>query len=132
MRYLRSRAGDEIAIEWEWDGVCGNELKKLREHKVWSPASGNNRALKYAVLITYTHTPNVDKVYSHVTTKWEGAPWPLLLILIDLEETKKFFSGKDFKSISASIFDPSGHKMLRVVPAFPWNVADTRWTVQTL
>ena len=30
---LRSDEGDEIAIEWEWGGVWGNELDKLREHK---------------------------------------------------------------------------------------------------
>ena len=33
---LRSTEGDEIAIEWEWDGVWGNELEKLKHHKVWS------------------------------------------------------------------------------------------------
>jgi hypothetical protein len=34
---LRSAEGDEIAIEWEWGGVFGkaNELKKLKDHKVW-------------------------------------------------------------------------------------------------
>ena len=26
---LRSAGGDEIAIEWEWGGVWGNELDKL-------------------------------------------------------------------------------------------------------
>ena len=53
---LRSTAGDEIAIEWEWGGVWGNELEKLKQHKVLSKNKDNERLLKYAVLITYTHT----------------------------------------------------------------------------
>ena len=124
--------GDEIAVEWEWGGVWGNELKKLKNHRVSSPEKGKERLLKYGVLITYTHTPNIEKVYSHVMNEWEGARWPLLLILIDLEESKKFPMGKDFKNINVSIFDASGQRKLRVAPAFPWNVESSRWSVQTL
>jgi hypothetical protein len=94
---LRSREGDEIAVEWEWNGVWGNELEKLRKHQ-GSPKA-NARLLKYAVLITYTHTPNIKKVYKHVRNEWKEAQWPLLLILIDLEESRKFPMGKDFKNI---------------------------------
>ncbi len=79
---LRSTDGDEIALEWEWSGVWGNELEKLKHHKV----RGSERLLKYAVLITYTHTPNIEKVYNHVIKEWKEAQWPLLLILIDLED----------------------------------------------
>ena len=33
---LRSKEGDEVAVEWEWQGVWNaNELDKLRKHKVW-------------------------------------------------------------------------------------------------
>ena len=32
---LRSADGDEIAVEWEWGGVWGNELRKLKNHEVW-------------------------------------------------------------------------------------------------
>ena len=87
---LRSAEGDEIAIGWEWSDVLnwvnasGNEVQKLRDHKVWP--KGKER-LKYAVLITYTHTPYIQKVYDLVKVKWEekeGALWPLLLILIDV------------------------------------------------
>jgi len=28
---FRSFDGDEIAIEWEWEGIGGNELKKLEQ-----------------------------------------------------------------------------------------------------
>ena len=34
-----------------------------------------------------------------------GTPWPLLLILIDLEETKEFLWAKDFKHLNVSVFD---------------------------
>ena len=97
---LRSTQGDEIAVEWEWGGVWGNELKKLKNHQVWSSEKGREKSLRYGVLITYTHTPNIKRVYSHVMNEWEGARWPLLLILIDLEESKKFPMGKDFKNIN--------------------------------
>jgi len=110
---LRSTDGDEVAIEWEWGGVWGNELEKLRLHEVWSKDKASKRLLEYTVLITYTHTPNIEKVYSHVTKEWEGAQWPLLLILIDLEESKKFFSGKEFKNIQMSVFDRNGRRELR-------------------
>jgi len=124
---LRSTDGDEIAIEWEWGGVWGNELEKLKLHKVWSKDKGSKRLLKYVVLITYTHTPNIEKVYSHVTEKWEGAQWPLLLILIDLEESKIFASHKEFKNIQMSVFDRNRQRELRTAPAFPWKVVGTRW-----
>jgi len=124
---LRSTDGDEVAVEWEWEGVWGNELGKLKEHRVWSRDKGAKRLLKYAVLITYTHTPNIARVYDHVKEKWKGAPWPLLLILIDLEESRRFASGKGFKHIQMSVFDSSGRRELRVAPAFPWNVEGTRW-----
>ena len=126
---LRSIAGDEIAIEWEWEGVWrANELKKLKEHKVWSKDKGSKRLHKYAVLITYTHTPNIERVYNHVTKEWKGASWPLLLILIDLVESKKFFFGKEFKKTHMSLFDRNAHrKPLRISPAFPWEVSGTRW-----
>ena len=127
---LRSTEGDEIAIEWEWGGVWGNELEKLKDHRVWSKNKGIERLLKYAVLITYTHTPNIQKVHNHVINEWEGALWPLLLILIDLEESSKFSSGKEFRNIQMSLFDISGRRNLRVAPAFPWNVGGSRWYAQ--
>ena len=132
---LRSTEGDEIAVEWEWSGVLGkaNELEKLKKHKVWSKEEGSKRLLKYAVLITYTHTYNIDKVYERVLTEWKEAPWPLLLILIDVEKSKKFPMGKEFKNIQMSIFN-EGEKVkrreLRSAKAFPWEVAGTRWSYQ--
>lgn len=124
---LRSFDGDEIAVEWEWGGVWGNELEKLKHHKVWSKDKNIERPLKYAVLITYTHTPNITKVYAHVTQSWQDAKWPLLLILIDVEKSKKFSTGKEFKNIQMSVFDPSGRKELRTALALPWRVEGSRW-----
>lgn len=129
---LRSGEGDEIAIEWEWNGAWGNELKKLKEHRTWSPDRVSNRLLQYAVLVTYTHTPNIGRVYDHVRNEWHGAQWPLLLVLIDLEESKKFVSRKDFKHINMSMFYKDRQRILRDAPAFPWNVGSSRWSVQTV
>jgi len=127
---LRSTEGDEIAVEWEWGGVWGNELEKLKEHQVWSKNKSREKLLKYAVLITYTHPPNIQKVYNHVMEKWEGAQWPLLLILIDLIESKKYPMGKEFKNIQMSIFHKGERRELRSAPAFPWEVPSTRWSYE--
>ena len=127
---LRSGEGDEVAVEWEWNGVWGqNELEKLKKDEVWSRNESSERLLRYGVLITYTHTPNIEKVQNHVLTEWQGARWPLLLILIDVEESDKFTSGKEFKGLNMSLFDPSGQKVLRTAPAFPWAVESSRWRV---
>ena len=128
---LRSAYGDEIAIEWEWGGVWGNELEKLKTHrKLWPK---NKEGLKYAVLITYTHPENIQNVYDHVMKKWEGARWPLLLILIDLNEVpkSKFTMAKEFKNIQMSVFNNGERKELRrAIPAFPWEIAGTRWSYE--
>lgn len=127
---LRSTTGDEIAIEWEWSGVRGNELDKLKKSdKVRRKDKG---PLKYAVLITYTHTPNIGNVYEHVIKNWAEAKWPLLLILIDVIDVprSKISSGKDFQNIQMSLFDENGHRELRIAPALPWKVKGTRWSVE--
>ena len=129
---LRSTDGDEVAVEWEWGGVWGNELDKLKNHKVWTKVKDKHRLLKYAVLITYTHTPKIEKVYNHVMEEWEGAKWPLLFILIDLRESRIYSSHKEFKKISMSVFHLGNQRNLRVAPAFPWEVGSTRWFAQTL
>ena len=125
---MRNTEQDVIALEWEWEGVWGNEIEKLKKHRVWSYDKNSERLLKYAVFITYTHTPNIEKVYSHVMGKWEGARCPLLLILIDLGESKKYFSHKEFNNIQVSIFNKGKRTNLRVAPAFPWKVFGTRWS----
>ncbi len=129
---LRSTEGDEVAIEWEWGGVLGeaNELEKLKLHQVWSKDKGRKRLLKYAVLITYTHTCNIDKVYERVLAEWKEAPWPLLLVLIDVEESKEYGSHKEFKNIQMSVFHKGKRRKLRSAPAFPWEVPSTRWSYQ--
>jgi hypothetical protein len=125
---LRSRDGDEIAVEWEWGGIWGNELEKLKNHKAWREDKGH---IKYAVFVTYTHTPYIGKVYSRVQEKWEGALYPLLLILIDVEKSKKFSSGKEFRNIQMSLFNKSQREELRSAPAFPWFVPGTRWSTDS-
>ena len=129
---LRSTEGDEIAIEWEWGGVWGNELEKLREHEVWSKEKGSKRLVKYAVLITYTHTPYIEKVYNHVIKEWKGARWPLLLILVDLIDVpkSKFPMGREFKNIQMSVFHEGKPRKLRSASALPWEVPGTRWSYE--
>ena len=127
---LRSTDGDEIAVEWEWGGVWGNELEKLENHIVWSKGNDRERLLKYAVLITYTHPPNIQKVYDHVMKEWGGARWPLLLILLNLIESNKYPMGKEFRNIQMSVFDERERRELRSAPAFPWEVAGTRWSYE--
>ena len=119
---------DEIAVEWEWDAVWGNELKKLKCHKVFSSDKRDDRLLRFGVLITYAYTQDITNAYDHVEKLWKDAQWPLLLILVDFVKSKKFVMGKEFKNINVSVFDSSGRrKKVRVTPAFPWNVEGTRF-----
>jgi len=124
---LRSGYGDEVAVEWEWGGVWGNELDKLKHHKIWSKDKNTTRPLRFAVLITYTHTPYVMKVYDHVAQRWQDASWPLLLILIDVARSRMLSSGREFNNIQMSVFDPGGRRELRSTPAVPWRIEGSRW-----
>lgn len=130
---LRSTEGDEIAVEWEWEGVWGNELGKLKAHRTWRPKGVEPRPLAYGVLITYTHTPNVDRVREYVSDNWAGAGWPLLLVLIDVEDNKRFSSGKEFKSMRTMLFNAEGEAtVLSESPSTPWGVAASRWSAERL
>ena len=132
---LRSTEGDEVAVEWEWGGVWGNnnEVEKLKGHKVWRPKHVEVRPLAYGVLITYTHEANVARVQENVSKRWAGANWPLLLILIVVEESKRFSSGKDFKRMRSTLFNESGEvEALRESPATPWGVPGSRWSEERL
>ena len=124
---LRCGYGDEIAVEWEWGGVSGNELDKLKHHKVWSKDKKTTRPLRFAALITYTETPEVKKVHDVVAQRWQGAAWPLLLILIDVARSRMLSSGRQFNNIQMSVFDPSGRRELRSTPAVPWRIEGSRW-----
>jgi hypothetical protein len=127
---IRSRDGDEVAVEWEWNGVFGknNELDKLLSHNI---RPKGKEKLKYAVLITYTHTENIDNVYELVKQKWDkDSRWPLLLILVDVKDVPKstYSMGKEFRNIQMSVFDKGERMPLRSGPALPWEVHGTRWT----
>lgn len=127
---LRSTEGDEIAIEWEWGGVWGNELRKLKEHEVWSKDGSSKRPLKYAVFITYTHASDIEiqAIYDRVSKEWDAASWSLLLILVQVGKSKELSSQREFKNIIMSVFDNDERKELRSVAAVPWNVLTTRWS----
>ena len=83
--------------------------------------------LKYAVLITYTYTSKIGGVYKQVKASWKDASHPLLLILIDVEESKRFFSHKEFENMQISMFHRGERRELRSAPAFPWKICGTRW-----
>lgn len=119
---LRSTAGDEIAIEWEWKDVWGNELEKLKNHKTWSREKGTDRLLRYCVFISYSHTKNLSKSFEHVAGQWEDAKYPLLLILIEYNTSKKTSTHREFKRMHMSSFGTEGRMDLRVAPALPWDV----------
>ena len=140
---LRSWDGDEVALEWEWGGVWGNanELDKLKSYEPRRfkkdarrrrLVKDTERKLKYAVLITYTH--DLQLVSEQVADKWQGARWPLLLILVDVVDVSKreISTGREFKNMTIFLFDAQGMRQLRQAPAYPWNVEDSRWSTQTL
>jgi len=116
---------DLVAIEWEWEGVWWNELDKLKKRAAKDP-------LHYCVLITYTHTPKIEEVYTHVLGIWQGATCPLLLGLVDFEDSKDIRSHRVFLNISFSVFDGETQRQLRISPALPWELDDTSWSSQKI
>ncbi|MEK7873666.1 MAG: hypothetical protein AAB502_07420 [Chloroflexota bacterium] len=153
---LRNREADQVALEWEWgDGWDKelNDLKNPKRYNVWSKKDDSMKSLQYAVLVTYVDTTDADTpetekakldgVYKKVSDKWmrsdemKGAPWPLLLILIDWKKppkAEKYWSGRKFKNIQMSIIDhKSGERRpLRAAHALPWEVEGTRWVEEAL
>jgi len=126
---LRSVAGDEIAVEWEWEGIDGNELGKLRSHKAW--CRYDEHKLKFGVLITYVGQALLENTIAKAAEKWKGADWPMVLILIVSEKTRTLTTGRAFTNLQMHLIDQNGqHRVLRDVPAMPWNVDCTRWQYQ--
>jgi len=131
---FKSVAGDEVAIEWEWEGIKGqNELKKLKEHKVWGRDGYDHMLLKYGVLVTYVETNELKTTLADTSEYWKDASWPLLLILIASEKSKKLASRRDFTNMQMYLFESNGeYRLLRDVPAMPWKVDCSRWQFQLL
>jgi len=126
---LRAAFKDLVAVEWEWTGVLHkqNELDKLKDYHVRGTKLMGDYSLKYCVLITYVHTPYVSAVYEHVLKKWESAKWPLLLILIDYEDSKQYSSRRIFKKVNLCLFDGKTRKEVGTFPAFPWDIPETHF-----
>lgn len=127
---LRSGEGDEIAVEWEWNGVRGNELRKLKNHKAWAPLKFRPKSLRFAALVSYAETSDFFASRDHVEKMWAGAQWPLLLILVTFDITKKYRTRRDFSIMNFFVYEPSGVRELGSVPATPWNLEATRWPSQ--
>ncbi|HEX9976914.1 MAG TPA: hypothetical protein VGA82_06655 [Dehalococcoidales bacterium] len=126
---MRNTEQDVIALEWEWEEKWGNEIGKLESRrKLWSHDKDDRRLLQYAVFITYRPAEKIDEVCKKVLDEWKDAAWPLLLILIDVKETRKFFSGREFEDMEMFLFDKGEPTKLRSAPALPWKVPKTRWS----
>jgi hypothetical protein len=129
----RSEAGDEVALEWEWSGVTGqNEIGKLKAHKVWRKPGFGESLLKYGVLITYLGKEEIEAGLDLIAQSWKEARWPLLVITVISEPTKSFSTGRSFCSLRAFLFNSEGHwRLLREAPASPWKVDCSRWQWQS-
>lgn len=127
---LRSSDGDEVAIEWEWQGVDKSELKKLKLHEAWP--KGKGKKIKYAVLVTYADQEVIQEALNEAEEYWIDGQWPLLLILITTKKTRIFTSRREFRYIQMYLIDKGKRNMLREVPALPWNVDSSRWHTHML
>jgi hypothetical protein len=127
---LRSTDGDEIAIEWEWKDTWHEELIKLKNHTVYSNKKDNIRLLKYGVLITYATDEKIENMYKKIQETWKTASWPLLLIVIEFERYRRYSSRRKFKNLHTSIFERNNQKKLFTVPALPWHVIGSRWSIE--
>ncbi len=126
---LRSTDGDEIAVEWEWQGNdiygANKELYKLKTHQAWSTNKNKIKSLRYAVLITYGQ--NISEICTKVAEEWRNAMYPLLLILVKTEESTAFSVGQKFDCLHFYVFNRGEYSEKRCCPASPWEVIGTRW-----
>jgi len=127
---LRSTAGDEIAIEWEWKDTWHEELLKLKNHEVYSNNKDIKRQLKYGVLITYALSEEIANVHKKIAETWATAKWPLLLILIEFERFRRYSSRRRFKNLHTSVFEGNNCREISTVPALPWDVKGSRWSTE--
>jgi len=125
----RSVAGDEIALEWEWQGIIGeNEINKLKDHKPWGREGYNHSLLKYGVLVSYLENQNADNTLSWVSEKWAGAQWPLVLAVIESRKSTKLTSKRFFHQLMFYHFAQDGrYCLLRKASALPWEIDCSRW-----
>ncbi len=105
----RSVAGDEVALEWEWQGIKGqNELAKLKAHNVWGRPEYNHDNLKYGVLITYVEIEYIEENLNTVSRNWQGAKWPLLLIIVTSQKAKDITARRSFSRLQMYLYDETG------------------------
>ncbi len=126
---LRSKTGNEIAIEWEWKDTWPAELRKLHSREI----KPDEQPLKYSVLITYTDAQEIESFCNKVTENWQKSRWQLLVILITVRRVskKEITTRREFKDLKMLLFNKNGHKEWeRTMPALPWNVRDTRWSIE--
>jgi len=132
---LRSRDGDEIALEWEW-GDVQSELNGLRSYRAWHPPEVSEKTIKYAVLITYESESKPRDVLKKVEEEWRKEPrppYPLLFVLVSFRDVKRkeFSSKRAFSNISMFLFGEDKPGKLRSAPAFPRKVRGTRWSTDS-
>lgn len=127
-----------IALEWEWQEELGIEIDKLKKYAIKVAAKVNGKdsyqkqGLKYCVLITYSHSKNIDDIKDAISQKWRDAICPLLLILVVFENDEETnlkwtATGRAFRTLIMTKFFANEIKEIRTISAFPWEINGTKW-----
>jgi hypothetical protein len=135
---LRDTHGAVAALEWEWaalhrgDSVI-TEFEKLKERC----AGEDLGCVRFAGLIGYAretsararddYTSRSAAVLEDYKQRWPVELPPLLLVVVHFE-WKGRGEGRQFTEMTIDTIRGGQKESLRVQPAYPWDVAGSRWS----
>jgi hypothetical protein len=134
-----SKGANVAALEWEWAALHSGKVIEFQK-LVDLCGESKFKGLQFAGLLVYGRTGGTD--YSERTEKvLEGyeADWPqelppLLLVVIHFEGIGKDerLQRRQFQDMTMYEIAGGSKKFLRQQPAFPWDVAGSRWASETV
>jgi hypothetical protein len=138
---LRDAQGAVAALEWEWAALHRGdtvitEFGKLQDRC----ASDQFRGVRFAGLIGYAretsvrarddYTSRSAAVLEGYTIRWPAELPPLLLVVVHFEWGGRS-EGRQFTIMTIDAIEGGNRNPLRVQPAYPWDVANSRWSQET-
>lgn len=119
------------ALEWEWLALHNGKLNEFT--KLMSNCWGNERlkGIQFACLIGYARKGTAAAVLDNFTAGWIGDGLPPLLLVAIHFEWKGRKIGRRFSDMTMVEITGGKRRTLREQPAYPWEVAASRWEQET-
>jgi hypothetical protein len=138
---LRDTHGAVAALEWEWAALHRGDTVVTEFPKLRDRCAGEDlRGVRFAGLIGYAretsgrgrgdYTRLSAEVLEGYKRRWPAALPPLLLVVVHFE-WKGRGEGRQFTKMTMDAISGGQKEALRVQPAYPWDVAGSRWSQET-